>query len=231
MAATAGSSTAAGTRCPVRARVQFPRLHALDAEFTVELAAGDPTLAIPWASGDGRLRYHDLKRRPDLLLYVDEASRYQELAEFLVQINLPASLLQSAKCDAWYNSELSEPEAIYGAAGKFVSYVDVFFADDARRFSFEQHKEFARRLIKLLSRAPQISAAAEFIVRRCYYENAGEGGSSEPAGHREGFYFTFYLSAYGDDQPDARQRWGIALKLIGNAILQLSVARPASDAE
>ena len=139
----------------------------MDAELTVELAAGDPTLAIPWSSDDGRLRYHDLKLRPDLLLYVDEASRYQELAEFLVQVNLPASLLQSAKCDAWYSTELSEPEAIYGAAGKFVSYVDMFFAEGASRFSFEQHEEFAGRLIKLLGRAPQISAAAEFIVRRC----------------------------------------------------------------
>jgi hypothetical protein len=203
----------------------------MDAELTVELAAGDPTLAIPWSSDDGRLRYHDLKRRPDLLLYVDEASRYQELAEFLVQINLPASLLQSAKCDAWYSTELSEPEAIYGAAGKFVSYVDVFFAAGAARFSFDQHEEFARRLINLLGRAPQISAAAEFIVRRCYYENAGASDGSEPASHREGFYFTFYLSAYGDDEPDARKRWGIALKLVGNAILQLSVARPVTAAE
>jgi hypothetical protein len=202
----------------------------MDAELTVELAAGDPTLAIPWSSDDGRLRYHDLKRRPDLLLYVDEASRYQELAEFLVQINLPASLLQSAKCDAWYSTELSEPEAIYGAAGKFGSYVDVFFAAGAARFSFEQHEEFARRLIKLLSRAPQISAAAEFIIRRCYYQD-DKGAGSEPVSHSEGFYFTFYLSAYGDDEPDARKRWGIALKLVGNAILQLSVARPVAATE
>jgi hypothetical protein len=196
----------------------------MDAELTVELAAGDPTLAIPWSSEDGRLRYHDLKCRPDLLLYVDEASRYRELAEFLVQINLPASLLQSAKCDAWYSTELSEPEAVYGAAGKFVSYVDVFFASGDLRFSLQQHEEFARRLIKLLGRAPEISAAAEFIIRRCYYEHAGEGGGGEPASHREGFYFTFYLSGYGDDEGDARKRWGIALKLVGNAALQLSVA-------
>jgi hypothetical protein len=203
----------------------------MDAELTVELAAGDPTLAIPWSSDDGRLRYHDLKRRPDLLLYVDEASRYQELAEFLVQVNLPASLLQSAKCDAWYNTELSEPEAIYGAAGKFVCYVDLFFTEDTPSFSFEQHEEFARRLIKLLGRAPQISAAAEFIVRRCYYADRGTSGEPEPANHREGFYFTFYLSAYGDDEGDARKRWGIALKLVGNAILQLSVARPVTATE
>ena len=198
----------------------------MDAELTVELGRDDPTLAIPWSSDDGRLRYHDLKRRPDLLLYVDEASRFQELAEFLVLINSPGSLLQSAKCDAWYSTELSEAEAIYGAAGKFVSYVDVFFDADASRYSFEQHEEFTRRLIQLLGRAPQISSAAEFIIRRCYFEDPGD--SSKPAA--KGFYFTVYLSGYGDDERDARKRWGIALKLVGNAILQLSVAKPAREA-
>ncbi len=198
----------------------------MDAELTVELGREDPTLAIPWSSADGRLRYHDLKRRPDLLLYVDEASRFQELAEFLVQINSPGSLLQSAKCDAWYSTELNEEEAIYGAAGKFVSYVDVFIDAEAPRYSFEQHQEFARRLIQLLGRAPQISSAAEFIIRRCYFEDQGD--PSKPAS--EGFYFTLYLSGYGDDEPDARQRWGIALKLVGNAILQLSAASPAMEA-
>jgi hypothetical protein len=195
----------------------------MDVELTVELAAGDPTLAIPWSSDDGRLRYLDLKRRPELLLLVDEASRYREIAEFLVQVNSPVSLLESAKCDAWYTTELSESELIYGAAGKFVSYCDVFFSAGETRYSFDQHQHFAQRLLKLLARAPQISAAAEFILRRCYYQQPGT-----PAG--DGFYFTFYLSGYGDDEADARQRWGIALKLIGNAILQLSVARPLTEA-
>jgi hypothetical protein len=195
----------------------------MDVELTVELGAGDPTLAIPWSSEDGRLRYYDLKRRPELLLYVDEASRYPEIAEFLVQINAPSSLLESAKCDAWYSTELSEPELIYGAAGKFASYFDVFFSAGEPRFSFEQHEQFARRLIKLLARVPEISAAAEFILRRCYYRQPD-------APVRDGFYFTFYLSGYGDDEADARKRWGIALKLIGNAILQLSAARPVSEA-
>jgi len=195
----------------------------MDAEFTVELGASDPTLAIPWSSDDGRIRYHDLKLHPDRLLYVDEASRYAELAEFLVQINSPKSVLQSAKCDAWYSTEISEPEEIYGAEGKFVSYIDVFFFPEERRFSFDDHEQFARRLVQLLGRAPQISAAAEFIIRRGYFAVSGaEGSTYGKDDFKEGFYFTFYLSGYGDDEPDSRQRWGIALKLIGYAILQLS---------
>lgn len=195
----------------------------MDAEFTVELGSGDPTLAVPWSSDDGRVRYYDLKRRPEMLLYIDEASRYREIAEFLVRLNSPSSLLESAKCDAWYSTELSEPELIYGAPGKFVSYCDVFFSAEEPRFSFDQHEQFARRLLKLLARAPQISAAAEFILRHGYYQQ-------DDAPAREGFYFTFYLSGYGDDEADARKRWGIALNLVGNAILQLSAMRPPAEA-
>jgi len=192
----------------------------MDADFSVELGAEDETLAFPWASGDGRLRYYDLKRQPDLLLYVDEAARWQELGEFLAQVNSAASRLQSAKCDAWFTTKLNEDEAIYGAAGKFASYVDLLFAAEPPRFSFAQHEDCVKRLTKLLSRAPQISSAAEFIIRRCFYAQAGGDA-------REGFHVTFYLFGYGDDQEDARRRWGIGLRLVGNAILQLSAAQPA----
>jgi len=39
---------------------------------------------------------------------------------------------------------------------------------------------------------------------------------------REGFYITFYLFGYDDDEAQARQRWAIALKLVENAIRQTS---------
>jgi len=51
-------------------------------------------------------------------------------------------------------------------------------------------------------------------VRRCYF---GEEG-----GVREGFYCTLYVSGYGNDSASARQNWGGGLKLMENAIMQLS---------
>lgn len=193
----------------------------MDADFSVELGAEDETLVLPWSSDDGRLRYYDLKRQPDLLLYVDEAARWQELGEFLAQVNSAGSRLQSAKCDAWFSTELGQDEQVYGANGKFGSYVDLVFAAEAPRFSFAQHEDLARRLSKLLGRAPQISCAAEFIIRRCSYD--AQTGDKP----RDGFFVTFYLFGYGDDEAEARRRWGIGLKLVGNAILQLSAAQPA----
>ena len=61
---------------------------------------------------------------------------------------------------------------------------------------------------------PEIPAAVELLIRRCFYHGAGE--------IQEGFYITFYLFGYGDDEPQARQRWAIALKLVENAIRQVT---------
>ena len=189
----------------------------MDVDWSVELGADDPKLAVPWESDDGSLRYYDLRARPELLLYIDEAAQHRELAEFLNAVNSPTSRLQSAKCDVWTSREMGEAEGIYGAACKFCSYIDLIFVDAAPRLDFLQHEEFVKKLTTLLKRAPQISAAAEFIVRRACF-----GG--EP-----GFYLTFELTGYGDDEEDAKKRWMIALNLIANAILQLSATRVLTD--
>jgi hypothetical protein len=183
----------------------------MDVDWSVELETEDPTLAVPWVSEDGSMRYYDLRARPDLLLYVDEAAQHRELGEFLTAVNSASSRVQSAKCDVWTSRELSEAEGIYGAACKFCSYVDLIFSEMAPRMDFPQHEDFAAKLATLLKRAPQISAAAEFIVRRAHFDG------------KSGFYLTFELSGYGDDEEDAKKRWMIALNLIANAILQLSV--------
>jgi hypothetical protein len=92
----------------------------------------------------------------------------------------------------------------------------------ASRFSFTEHEQLVKRITQLLKRVPEIPAAAELIVRRCFYHAAG--------GVENGFYLTFYLFGYGDDEPQARQRWGIALKLVENAIRQISAGVDASRA-
>ena len=80
-----------------------------------------------------------------------------------------------------------------------------------------------KRTTQLLKRVPEIPAAAELIIRRCFYHVTG--------GIRDGFYVTFYLFGYGDDEPQARQRWTIALKLVENAIRQISAEAVTARAE
>jgi hypothetical protein len=187
----------------------------VQADFAVELGADDEKLEMPWAAEGGGPRYCDLKRHPELLLDLEEAGRVRELGEFLSKVNSPTSLLETAKCDAWPSTEMNPEEEIFAATHKFGSYVDLLFSDEPKRFSFPEHEHLAKRLTQLLQRAPDIAAAAEFLVRRCYYH--GEEGI------RDGFYITFYLFGYGGDETQSRERWAIGLQLVHNAIRQLSV--------
>ena len=180
----------------------------------------------PWTDPSGKLAYVDLKRLPELIAQIEEAQTFPELQEFLRTLNSPRCMVETAKCDAWATTELSAEEEVYNASHKSASYVDVVFSNiDARLSSLRQsslrqslsaHEQFARKLVELLRRAPETPSAAEVCVRRCYF--------AEEGGVREGFYCTLYVSGYGNDGASARQNWAVGLKLMGNAIVQLSAA-------
>ena len=190
----------------------------MEAEFSVELGADDPTLALPWSDPEGRWEYHDLRNHPEQIASIPEARTLPELREFLVAANAPSSNLQSVKCDTWFSHEINEEEAIYGAACKFGSYVDVVFHQASPQASFAIHEAFALRLVELIRRAPELPASMEIIIRRAHFESPG----TPP---REGFYFTLYVIGYGDDEAEAKQSCGIALRLVGHATLQMSTGR------
>ena len=92
-----------------------------------------------------------------------------ELGEFLAAMNSPAGILETAKCDTWSSTEINPEEEIFGAAYKFCSYVDLLFSRRASRCSFAEHEQFAKRVTQLLKRVPEIPAAAELLIRRCFY--------------------------------------------------------------
>jgi len=186
----------------------------MDADFSVELGSEDPVLDFPWTDVSGRLAYFDLKRHPELLALVEETRERPELSEFLRCVNSARSIVESAKCDVWATTELTPEEEIVDASHKFASYVDLVVSRADQRQSFLEHEQFAKRLVALLRRAPEMSSSAEVCVRRCFFGEASET--------REGFYFTVYVNGYGSDEVGARQNWAIGMKLVGSAIVQLS---------
>lgn len=186
----------------------------MQADYAVELGREDETLDFPWSAPDGVSRYHDIKRHPELLSSVEEAVQFPELAEFLAAINSSASPLETAKCDAWASTEINPEEEIFAAPWKFGSYVDLLLTNACLQTSFNDHEILMERLTALLANVPDIPAAAEFLLRRCFYY-AGQS-------LREGFYITFYLVGYGPDETKARRQWAIALKLVSNAFMQLN---------
>ena len=185
----------------------------MQADYSVELGREDETLEFPWATPDGRPQYHDLKRNPEAIDEIEEAVHFPELREFLIGVNAAASLLETAKCDAWASTEIHPEEEIFGQPWKFGSYVDCLFTESPERYSFANHEDLIKRLVALLHHVPDIPASAEFLLRRCFYHEGDE--------LREGFYLTCYVFGFGADEAMARQQWGIALKLVGNALAQL----------
>jgi len=182
----------------------------VQADFAVELGAEDETLEMPWSARAGGPRYYDVKRHPELLVDIVEAQSAEEMRQFLSAVNAPTGTLETAKCDLWSSTEINTEEEIFGATHKFGSYVDLLFSDPSSRFSFAQHEQLAQMLTGFLRQAHEIPAAAEFLIRRCYYH--------DEKGIRDGFYITFYLFGYGDDQVQSRQRWAIGLKIAEDAI-------------
>lgn len=190
----------------------------MQADFSVELGADDATLAVPWSDPEGRCQYFDLRKDPSAIAKVEEAQTFSELREFLGAVNATASNLQSVKCGAWFSEDINEEEAIFGANCKFGSYVDLIFHRTEPQNSFPLHEAFAGRLVELLKRAPEMPALFEVILRRAHFEDS-------PGSVREALYFTMYVFGFGDDEQDARQAWGIALRLVGHAVLQMSAGR------
>jgi hypothetical protein len=78
-----------------------------------------------------------------------------------------------------------------------------------------------RKLVKLLQQESEIPAAAEFLVRRCYYHVEVENEIRNEI--KEGFYITLYVFGYGNNEGEARMEWAAGLKLIEDSIQQLSV--------
>lgn len=187
----------------------------MQVDYAVELGRDDETLDFPWATPGGGPRYYDLKRDHDAIEYIAEAARAVELREFLISVNSKSSLLESAKCDTWSTTEINPEEKIFDLPWKFGSYVDLLFSEQEARFSFEQHERLLKELTGLLKRAPEISDSAEFLLRRCFLHENDD--------IREGYYVTFYLFGFGQDEAEARRQWGIGLKLVTSAIGQLSV--------
>lgn len=191
----------------------------MQADFAVELGCDDETLEFPWMDPEGKVQWLDLKARPELLDQIPEATQFPELREFLIAVNSPASIVESAKCDAWATTEIHPEEEVFGQFNKFGGYIDLVFEASAARLSFTDHESLLKEWTGLLNRSSEIPASAEFLLRRCCFH--------EDDDTRLGFYVTLYIFGYGSDQTKARQQWGIALKLAASAMSQLSSHWPS----
>ncbi|HZU31897.1 MAG TPA: hypothetical protein VFB79_12330 [Candidatus Angelobacter sp.] len=206
----------------------------MQADFSVELGQDDPALEFPWSSSNPALRYFDLKNFPALISQIPEAAQYPELRLFLLRINSPEFPLQTAKCDVWHSQEITPEEEIFAAGHKFVSYMDLIFADDVRRLSFSHHEQLAAQLCRMLQSTPEIKASAEFVIRHCHFHprqtatmqtsstSFTNGAEHNADSSQTGFCISAYVTGFGDDDRRASHQWSIAISLLQYALIQAS---------
>jgi hypothetical protein len=198
----------------------------MDADYSIELSPTAPALEIPWQDPEGRLHYVNLRQEHGPMsreiacievARIPEARQFPALGRFLVELNLPPSPWQTAKCDVWLN-ETDAVENLYNLGFEQSCYVDIVLAGHAAalRPSLETHQRLARELVQLLETNASLEATAEIVVRRCYFHHSREADESDA-----GYCLTLFLSAYGASPPEAAECWERTLEFAAGCLLRL----------
>ena len=182
------------------------------AEWSVECAAEDPVLVVPWKDPDGKAAFVDLRANPYDFDAIPEAEQYPPLMQALRALNATRSPVFTAKCDAWaldgeeldqlrLNLDVEPGETPAG----FASYIDLVARGRALFTSFPQHEQLLMRLTRLAAPLDLPTAALDCVLRPALVDLDGP---------QEGFAISLYVKAVGHDRRAAQAEWAAALDAV-----------------
>jgi hypothetical protein len=191
-------------------------------EWSVEAAAEDPVLVVPWSDPSdpsGNRRFIDLRENPYDLDHLPEAELYPPLMHALRALNAARSPVFTAKCDAWQLSaeetadELGQLRldldifdgAVSDAANGFASYIDILWRERSIFASFHQHEQLLHRLTRHAATLDHPYAMLDCIVRPALVDLTGP---------QEGFALSLYVKALGHNSSAAEENWAAALEAV-----------------
>ena len=187
----------------------------MDADWSVECGAEDPTIAVPWSNADGSLAFVHLRATPEGLEKIPEARQHAALAEALRAWNQPSGPILTAKCDVWsYPAALFDAEDDARFAFAQACYVDLLPTADTEFSSFAQMEQIARQWCAAARALPCEQARFEWVVRRAWRCAALDFplADTEAAEWRDGFATTLYVWGYGSKEELAAAAWARALR-------------------
>jgi hypothetical protein len=221
----------------------------MEADYSIDLGPDSAALEVPWHDPEGRWHYVPLRGSPRgdnaaqcdriPLDWIPEAQRFAALRRFLEQANSPQSAWESVKCGVWAAAAAAGGNP-YGAPCEHGCYVDVVLAlaspADTRpqgacagascaelRDNLPAHEQWARQMAKMLEEDAECQqAAAEIVVRRCYFHRAGEPEESDA-----GYCLSLFVFGYGPDADSALTRWERALEAAASCLLRVHPAASA----
>ena len=196
----------------------------MDADWSVECGAEDPTIAVPWSHAEHGIAFVDLRLAPEKIEQLAEAQQHAALAEALRAWNQPAGPIFTAKCDLWsYPAALFDAEDDARFAFAQACYIDLLCAAEEEFSSFAQAEARVRQWSRAACTLPVDPARCEWVLRRAWMQNASPVPpvADEDAQWRAGFATTLYVWGYGATEAEAAAVWAQALR----ALLPLPLAR------
>jgi hypothetical protein len=182
------------------------------AEWSVECAAEDPVLVVPWKDHDEKTGFVDLRANPRDFDAVSEAEQHPPLMQALRALNVTHSPVFTAKCDAWPLDAVelqqlqSDLEASPGdAPAGFASYIDAIWREHSLFTSFHRQEQKLRSLTRLAAPLDRPWAVLECVLRPAMLDLDGA---------REGYALSLYVKALGTSPQAAYKEWAAALNAV-----------------
>jgi hypothetical protein len=190
----------------------------MDADWSVECGADDPTIAVPWSKADGDIEFVDLRTAPERIVAIAEAQQHPALAEALCAWNQAASPFFTAKCDVWnypaaYFDAEDDPRFAFAQA----SYVDLLHIADAEFCSFTRTEQQVRQWCAAARALGCAGARCEWVVRRAWRSSALDSPQLQADAAEAwtaGFAVTLYVWGYGATETEADAAWAQALRAL-----------------
>lgn len=184
------------------------------AEWSVECAAEDPILVVPWNDPDGNSAFVDLRAIPHDFDAIPEAEQHPPLMQALRALNATRSPVFTAKCDAWPmdSEELQQMQIDLHATDEpdvphfgFASYIDLLWRERSLFSSSHRQQQMLRHLTRLTAPLHRPAAMLNCVLRPALLDLDGP---------REGFAISLYIKALGPSPQTAWKEWAAALAAV-----------------
>ena len=182
----------------------------MEADWEIEVCGGAPVIDALWQG------FVDLRRCPDRIDEIPEASASAPLAFLLTALNAVESPLWTAKCDLWLPEggdltvpQLTGPETaatVSPAKAAIACYVDILPVNGVVFPTWDLAEGLCRDWVARLAGIAVPGATVDLIVRQAI------------AGDQDGFGITAYLGAEGADWVTVNETFAVAVVAFAGAL-------------
>ena len=180
----------------------------MEADWSVELRAGNPVIVVPWAAASDdprKCEFVDLRPGGNKIDEIEEARRAPELKAALLLLNSARSPLWTVKCDTWESDTPMDPYEMDAAPAdtrlSAGSYIDLLARDSGLQASFDRQERWVRAVAQALRAIPARAARVDIVLRRAEVNGVA------------GYGVSWFVEGCGATAQRAQQAWSEALGL------------------